>query len=41
MSGAILESWVFAEILKSYWHQGRPRAIPLSRSVQAVPVGWL
>lgn len=23
MSGAILESWVVAEILKSYWHQGR------------------
>jgi predicted AAA+ superfamily ATPase len=22
MSGAILETWVFAEILKSYWHNG-------------------
>jgi len=23
MSGAILETWIFAEILKSYWHAGR------------------
>jgi len=23
MSGAILESWMLAELLKSYWHQGR------------------
>lgn len=23
MSGAILETWVFGELLKSYWHQGR------------------
>ena len=23
MSGAILETWVVAEILKSYWHHGR------------------
>ncbi|MBK6998734.1 MAG: ATP-binding protein [Rhodoferax sp.] len=23
MSGAILETWLFAEILKSYWHNGR------------------
>ena len=22
MSGAILETWMFAEILKSYWHNG-------------------
>jgi len=65
-SGAILETWVVAEILKSYWHQGRdalrrvaalerlgvpvgegaviclvPDAIPLNRSVRAVPIGWL
>lgn len=24
MSGAILETWVFAEIIKSYWHTGLP-----------------
>jgi predicted AAA+ superfamily ATPase len=104
MSGAILETWAVAEILKSYWHQGRlapfhfyrdkdqreidlvieadgvlypveikktaspgrdalrgmgalerlgvpvgegamiclvSDAIPLNRSVQAVPIGWL
>jgi predicted AAA+ superfamily ATPase len=23
MAGAILETWVFAEILKSYWHNGK------------------
>ncbi len=23
MSGAILETWILAEILKSYWHNGR------------------
>ena len=23
MSGAILETWMFAEILKSYWHHGQ------------------
>jgi len=24
MSGAILETWIVSELLKSYWHQGRP-----------------
>ncbi len=23
MSGAILETWIMAELLKSYWHNGR------------------
>jgi len=23
MSGAILETWILAELLKSYWHNGR------------------
>ena len=23
MSGSMLETWLFAEILKSYWHSGR------------------
>ncbi len=31
MSGAILESWMFAEILKSYWHNGLQAAIHFYR----------
>ncbi len=31
MSGAILESWMFAEILKSYWHNGLQAAVHFYR----------
>ena len=28
-SGAILEAWIVAEILKSYWHNGQEAPLPL------------
>ncbi len=31
MSGAILETWMFAEILKSYWHGGLHAAVRFYR----------
>lgn len=32
MAGAIFETWVIAELLKSYWHQGRPAPFCYFRS---------
>lgn len=38
----MLETWVHAELLKSYWHHGRRAPfydyLPLTPTAQAVPV---